>query len=522
MYSKCLRLLRHKTDTKLYFDGSLSPVMFFKLLIPEITYVCHLFLTCYLFSIVNEQKESMNFALYSSDWTDMSVKFKKLLLCTMRMNDAENLKMKISLQRIVDMEMFANKESMNFALYNNNWMDMSVKSVTIENLRMKISIKRMVNMEMFADLYFDGSLSPVIFFKLLIPEIPYVCHLFLTCYLFSNVNEQKESMNFALYSSDWTGMSVKFKELLLCTMRMNDAENLKMKISLQRIVDMEMFANKPQEIKIIFTMIPDNRIKYIMNIKLMKFTGLYQLLNPDTPKSFGCAKNNPLNERPNDLKNLMFIIQDHQKCMNSYYYLDDTNELMSHFMLVVAFFFSTLKIFWVSKNSKRIWNNMDMTSINFLKYTDHKKEILQNGRAKSILTTILFVILWSSVTVAWSISPFLIKDVYLNVKFKDEIRRFRYNSLNYVYPISEEFFNGHFLYFYVVEMLQAVIWGHGTVAYDTFVISICISIAFQLKTIAVSYISLNNRNSDKKNINDNDLEAFFNLKLLIQDQQNMF
>lgn len=40
---------------------------------------------------------------------------------------------------------------MNFALYNNNWMDMSVKSVTIENLRMKISIKRMVNMEMFAD-----------------------------------------------------------------------------------------------------------------------------------------------------------------------------------------------------------------------------------------------------------------------------------------------------------------------------------------------------------------------------------
>jgi len=49
----------------------------------------------------------MNFALYSSNWTDMSIKFKKLLLLTMRINNAENLKMKISIKRMVNMEMFA-------------------------------------------------------------------------------------------------------------------------------------------------------------------------------------------------------------------------------------------------------------------------------------------------------------------------------------------------------------------------------------------------------------------------------
>lgn len=49
----------------------------------------------------------MNFALYSSNWTDMNIKFKKLLLFTMRVNNAENLKMKISINRIVNMEMFA-------------------------------------------------------------------------------------------------------------------------------------------------------------------------------------------------------------------------------------------------------------------------------------------------------------------------------------------------------------------------------------------------------------------------------
>ncbi|XP_029342689.1 uncharacterized protein LOC115033683 [Acyrthosiphon pisum] len=257
---------------------------------------------------------------------------------------------------------------------------------------------------------------------------------------------------------------------------------------------------------------------YIVNLKLMKITGFYHLISPRAPKYFGfnVYKVTAAIEVMTGIFSIIMLF------LSSYYYLDNTNELMSHFMLVVAIFFSTLKIFWVSRNSETIWNNMDMTCINFLLYTGHKKEILKKARAKSISTTILFVILWSSVTVAWSISPFFVKDVYLNIKFKDETRRFRYNSLNYVYPISEEFYNEHFLYFYVVEMLSVVFWGHGTVAYDTFVISICITIAFQLKTIAVSYISLNDKKGDIKNLKDNDLEAMFNLKLLIQDQQNMF
>lgn len=49
----------------------------------------------------------MNFALYSSNWTYMSIKFKKLLLLTMQMNSAENLKMKVSIKKMVNMEMFA-------------------------------------------------------------------------------------------------------------------------------------------------------------------------------------------------------------------------------------------------------------------------------------------------------------------------------------------------------------------------------------------------------------------------------
>lgn len=49
----------------------------------------------------------MNFALYSSDWTKLNIKYKKMILLIMRMNSAEKMKLKVSLKKIVNLEMFA-------------------------------------------------------------------------------------------------------------------------------------------------------------------------------------------------------------------------------------------------------------------------------------------------------------------------------------------------------------------------------------------------------------------------------
>jgi len=61
--------------------------------------------------------------------------------------------------------------------------------------------------------------------------------------ILSNSLFQQDSMNFALYSGDWTAMNINYKKMLLFTMRMNDAEKLKLKISLRKIVNLEMFAS---------------------------------------------------------------------------------------------------------------------------------------------------------------------------------------------------------------------------------------------------------------------------------------
>ncbi|XP_022183354.1 uncharacterized protein LOC111042928 [Myzus persicae] len=68
----------------------------------------HVFLTCYLFSQIDKYNDEINFALYSSNWTEMSIKFKKLLLLTMQINNANNFKLNVSTNIVVNLKLYTN------------------------------------------------------------------------------------------------------------------------------------------------------------------------------------------------------------------------------------------------------------------------------------------------------------------------------------------------------------------------------------------------------------------------------
>ncbi|XP_022175106.1 uncharacterized protein LOC111037054 [Myzus persicae] len=70
-------------------------------------FVIQLYLYCYLFDVLNDKKESVNFGIYSCDWTKMDIKFKKLLLLTMKLNNADKLKIKATPNKIVNLQLFS-------------------------------------------------------------------------------------------------------------------------------------------------------------------------------------------------------------------------------------------------------------------------------------------------------------------------------------------------------------------------------------------------------------------------------
>jgi len=54
------------------------------------------------------QKDNINFALYNCNWIEKNITFKKLLLLAMQINNAEKLKLKASEQIIVNLQLFTN------------------------------------------------------------------------------------------------------------------------------------------------------------------------------------------------------------------------------------------------------------------------------------------------------------------------------------------------------------------------------------------------------------------------------
>ncbi|CAI6360301.1 unnamed protein product [Macrosiphum euphorbiae] len=68
--------------------------------------ILQMYMSCFVFNILETKKDLITFGLYSSNWTEMDMKFKKLILLTMRMANAHQNKLQITRTRIINMEIF--------------------------------------------------------------------------------------------------------------------------------------------------------------------------------------------------------------------------------------------------------------------------------------------------------------------------------------------------------------------------------------------------------------------------------
>ncbi|XP_022169092.1 odorant receptor 33b-like [Myzus persicae] len=71
--------------------------------------------------------------------------------------------------------------------------------------------------------------------------LPILIQIFTICYFYGNIHDQKDSILFALYSSNWTEMDMKCKQLILLTMKLNNANHKQLKFTRTKIVNLEMF-----------------------------------------------------------------------------------------------------------------------------------------------------------------------------------------------------------------------------------------------------------------------------------------
>lgn len=231
----------------------------------------------------------------------------------------------------------------------------------------------------------------------------------------------------------------------------------------------------------------------------MKITGLYQLLNPNTSKLFGRNINF---YKLCGLISVLYLALVLVMCNISIYYsLNDFAEVVKYIMLIIATLFALIKMYFIIRNSDVLWKFIEFTSIDLLSYSGHQRAILVDARTISMKVSKFIISVWIIVITIWILSPIIISGNYINVKSKNATcNRYRYNMLNLLFPVSDQFYNDNFKLFYLLETVALIFYGYSMISFDYLMISMCIAISYQLKMIAKSYSTLGYKNAFKSEL----------------------
>jgi len=225
----------------------------------------------------------------------------------------------------------------------------------------------------------------------------------------------------------------------------------------------------------------------MINMRLIKKTGLYQLLDSLSPQVFGHNVFKCMSIIQISILFLTAVIF----TLNLYYFLVDINAVMMNLTLLTSDVLSILKLYYILQNSETIWNCIQLTSIDDLSYKYHDRRILEEGRWKSKSYSILMMFMWLNLVLFWAMAPLCVTNYFLNAKHKNEIYRYRFNILNLTFPATDQFYNDNFMIYYSIEFIVMTLWGHCTMNFDVLMLSMNITFKYQLRTIANSFSTFN-------------------------------
>jgi len=169
--------------------------------------------------------------------------------------------------------------------------------------------------------------------------------------------------------------------------------------------------------------------------------------------------------------------------------LDDYYDAIMYLLMFIVLVYNTLRTYYLIRNSDAIWNCMDFASVEFLTYGRHGQEgVLRAGRARCANLTNFFATLWAVACVYWMIPPLL------NMDFDRDPRvtaaKYRLNVFNFLYPVSQQFYNDNFTLFYVAECIVMAYNTYVLILYDVVIVSFCITTSVQLETVSGAFKSL--------------------------------
>lgn len=219
---------------------------------------------------------------------------------------------------------------------------------------------------------------------------------------------------------------------------------------------------------------------YSLYWKLTRYVGLYQILNPNCVKIYGY---NPYHIVMTGLLLGSCAIM----VLNSFtlYYLMHNFILYLYFLVLTVSFSSIFyKLWFILRNSDKIWDCFEITKSDFLSYKGYDRKISQRWTRRSKRFSYSMTILIMFATIGWTLTPIIFNNTYIITQNIDgSFNKYRLNIFNINFMVMDKTYNGHFYVYYFIELVLFIFSIMIVLIISLIMVIICHAICGHLETI---------------------------------------
>jgi hypothetical protein len=230
---------------------------------------------------------------------------------------------------------------------------------------------------------------------------------------------------------------------------------------------------------------------HIFNIRLAKFTGLYQMLDPRTTKCLG-----------RNVYHIAFAFILMYLCAVSlmstvsclYYWTDNMSICLEDLWKVETALFIIYKMWIVIHHSNDIWSCLSITWYGFTSFGFRERHILDHWRKRSMRFSTLFAITYLICLAIFAGCTQAFRNKITPVKNRDgSVGYYRQNIMNFYIIVSDETYNAYYNTFCFAEALFTVSLAMLFLIFDILLVTLCFAICGQMQIINATFESVGHK-----------------------------
>ncbi|XP_026822396.1 uncharacterized protein LOC113560608 [Rhopalosiphum maidis] len=237
---------------------------------------------------------------------------------------------------------------------------------------------------------------------------------------------------------------------------------------------------------------------YMLNIRLAKRIGLYQILNPETRKFRG---QNVYHVVVAFIALYLCVISMILNVSGVYYWTNNMPISVDYFWKAQTAMFSIYKIWTVVHYSDDLWSCLSITRYDFTAFSLRNRHVVDRWRVRTVWYTAVLTSMYGSSTVIYEISTLIFREDIIQMKNYDGlVGSYRQNVMNLYLIVSDETYNAYYFAFYFVEALFVILLTMLFIVYDILLVTVCFAICGQIQMICSAFESVGHKSIRKPDL----------------------